>query len=74
MTPSDFPNSYGKNNHIDHDHNIILSSNGHGQMVKINRYFNNFNKFQQQKKSGIVEMVMIKFGLTILTTEILEFW
>ena len=41
-----------KNDHFDHDHNTILSSNGHGQMVKINRYFNNFNKsqqFQQQK-------------------------
>ena len=37
-----------KNNYLDHDHNAILSSIGHGQMVKIDRYFNNFNKFQQQ--------------------------
>jgi hypothetical protein len=39
-----------------------------------------FQQFQQisarstTKKSGIVEKVMIKFGLTILTTEVLEFW
>jgi hypothetical protein len=58
----------GQNDHFDHDHNTILSSNGHGQMVKINRYFNNFNKFQQliNKKSWIVEMAMIKFGLTMI--------
>jgi hypothetical protein len=46
-------------------------------MVKINKLTDististNFNK---NKKSVIVEMVMIKFGLTILITEILEFW
>jgi hypothetical protein len=47
----------------------FLSSNGHGhgQMVKINRYLYNFNN----KKSGIVEMMMIKFGLTILAMTIL---
>jgi hypothetical protein len=67
LEPSDFPNGNGQNNHFDHDHNTILSSNGHGQMDKIYRYFNN-------KKSGIVEMVTIKFQLTILTTVILEFW
>jgi hypothetical protein len=42
-----------KNDHFDHDHNTILSSNGHGLMVKINRYFNNFNKFQQFQKQKI---------------------
>jgi hypothetical protein len=25
----------------------FVSSSGHGQMVKINRYFNNFNRFKQ---------------------------
>jgi hypothetical protein len=39
---------------------------------KINRYFNNFKKCPQQK-SGIVDMIMTKFALTILTIEILEF-
>jgi hypothetical protein len=24
-------------------------ANGHGQMIKINRYFNKFQQFQQQK-------------------------
>jgi hypothetical protein len=44
IEPSNFPSDHGQN---DHDHNYtILSSNGHGQMVKISRYF---NKFQQQK-------------------------
>jgi hypothetical protein len=77
----------GRNDHFDHDHNTILSSNGHGQMVKINRYFNKFQNFQQQQKIGncrdchdqiwidhfdrenfgILEMVMVKIGLTILT-------
>jgi hypothetical protein len=64
-------------------------------MVKINRYFNNFNKFQtfQQQKIwnrrdchdqiwiyhfdyenfGILGMVMVKIGLTILTIET-QFW
>jgi hypothetical protein len=37
----------------------FLLLNGHGQIIKINRYFNNFNKFQQQKVSNL-EMVMIK--------------
>jgi hypothetical protein len=42
---------YGQSDHFDHDHmhNTILSSNAHGQMVKTNRYFNKFQKFQQQK-------------------------
>ena len=42
----------GQNDHFDHDHNALLSSNGYRQMVKINRSLNNFNifqKFQQQK-------------------------
>jgi hypothetical protein len=39
----------GQNDHFDHDHNTILFLNGHGQMVKINSYFNKFQKFQQQK-------------------------
>jgi hypothetical protein len=44
---SDFPYGHGQNDHFGHDHNTIFSSNDHGQMqmVKINRYFNNFNKF-----------------------------
>jgi hypothetical protein len=46
-------------------------SNGHGQMVKINGLDTStiLTNFQQSnmKKSGIVEMVMVKFGLTILT-------
>jgi hypothetical protein len=33
----------GQNDHFDRDHSTILSSNGNGQMVKINRNFNNFN-------------------------------
>ena len=36
----------------------------------ISTNFKNFNN----KKSGIVEIVMIKFGLTILTMKIMEFW
>jgi hypothetical protein len=32
-----------------------------------------FQKFQLQKKSGTVDIVMIKFGLTILTMNIFEF-
>jgi hypothetical protein len=79
-----------KHDHFYHD--IILSSNGHGQMVKINGLFNNFIKFhqlQQQKiwnfRGGhdqiwidhfdhetliISGMVMVRFGLTILTIEL----
>jgi hypothetical protein len=30
-------------------HNTILSSNVHGRMVKINRYFKKFQQFKQQK-------------------------
>jgi hypothetical protein len=33
----------------------------------------NFKNFIN-KKSGIVEIVMIKYGLTILTMKILEIW
>jgi hypothetical protein len=76
IEPSDFPNGHGQNDHSDHDHDTILVLNDPGKIVKINRYFNNFNKFQQfkqQKKYGIVDTVMMKFGLTILTTEILKF-
>jgi hypothetical protein len=42
-------------------------------MVKIIRYFNNVNKFQQfqQQKPEIVDIFTIKFGLTILTMNIL---
>jgi hypothetical protein len=65
METSNSPN--GQNDHFDHDHNTILSSKGHGKMVKINRYFKNFN----DKKSGIVEIVMIQF---LLTMKISEFW
>jgi hypothetical protein len=46
VEPSNFPYGHGQKDHFGHDHNTILSSNGHGQMIKINRYF---NKFQQQK-------------------------
>jgi hypothetical protein len=35
----------------------FLSSDGHGQMVIINRYFNKVSTISQQK-TGIVEMVM----------------
>jgi hypothetical protein len=82
---SNFPNV--QNDHFDHDYNTILLSNGHGQVVKINRYFNNFNKFPKfnNKKSGIwidqfdyenfgiFGMVMVKIGLSILTIET-QFW
>jgi hypothetical protein len=61
-----FSSGHGQNDHFSNDHNTILSSNGHVQMVEINRYFNNVNK-----KSGMVEIFMIKFGLTILTIELL---
>ena len=72
-----------KNDNFDHDHITILSSNDHGQMVKVNgclNNFNNFNKFQQfqkististTEKSEIVKMFMIKFVLTILAMKIL---
>ena len=69
---------------------LFLLSNGPGQMFKINRYFNNFNKFRQHQlqkilnycRDGhdhiwidhfnhenfvILEIVMVKFGLTILS-------
>jgi hypothetical protein len=78
-----------KNDHFDHDYNTILSSNGHGQMVKITRYFNNFNNnkiwnykdFHDQiwidhfdhKNFVILGMVMVKICLTILTIEP-QFW
>jgi hypothetical protein len=65
MEPPDFPNGHSQN--FGHDHYTILSSNDHGQMVKIIRYFNNFNN----KKSGIVEIIIIKLGVTILTKKIL---
>jgi hypothetical protein len=42
----------------------LFSSNAHGQ---INECFNNCNTVT--KKSGVVDMVMIKIGLTILTVE-----
>jgi hypothetical protein len=89
IEPSDFPYDHGHNDHFGLDHTTIipfLSSNGHGKMVKINRYF---IKFQQQKiwncRDGydqiwidhsdcenliILVMVMVKFGLTILTIEL----
>jgi hypothetical protein len=62
--------------------------NSHGQMVKINRYFNNFNKkiwnFRDcndkiwidhfdHEDFVILGMVMVKIGLTILTIEP-QFW
>jgi hypothetical protein len=62
----------GQNIPFYHDYNTILSSNG--QMGKINRYFDNFNKNSTTKKFGILEIDMIKFGLTILTMSTLEFW
>jgi hypothetical protein len=34
IVPSDFPDGHGQNDHF--GHNSILSSNGHGQMVKVN--------------------------------------
>jgi hypothetical protein len=60
IEPSDFRNGHGQNDHFDHAMTTIpfLSSNGHGLRVIINRDFTNFN----YKKSGILEMVMIKFG------------
>jgi hypothetical protein len=53
IDPSDFPNGHGKDVKIGHDRNSILSSNGPGQMVKINRLFNNFNKFQQFQQKNL---------------------
>jgi hypothetical protein len=43
IEPLDFPNGHGQNDHFGHDHNTSFSLIGLGQMVKINRYFNNFN-------------------------------
>jgi hypothetical protein len=40
------------------------------KLTGISTISTNFNN----KKFGIVEFVMIKFGLTILTMKILEFW
>ena len=81
-----------QNGHFDHDHNALLSSNGHRQMVKINRSLNNFKNFNNKKiwnckechdqiwidhfdheNFGILGMVMVKIGLTILTIET-QFW
>jgi hypothetical protein len=31
----------------------FLSSNGHGQIVRINRYFNSVNKFQQFQQQKV---------------------
>ena len=55
----------------------FLSPNGHGKMVAINRYF---NRFQQQNNLEffvslnifrfLVEIVMIRFGLIIITVKI----
>jgi hypothetical protein len=60
----------------------LLSSSSYGQIVKMNRYFKNLNKFQQfqqqkksrTKKSETVEMVMINFALTISTMVCTSIW
>jgi hypothetical protein len=70
----------------DHGNNTILSSNGHGQMVKINRYFNtkkiwNCKDCHDQtwidhfyhENFVILGMVIVKIGSTILTKEP-QFW
>jgi hypothetical protein len=60
----------------------FLSSNGHGQIFKINRHFKIFNKFSancadghdqiwidhfDHENFGILGMIMVKFGLITLT-------
>jgi hypothetical protein len=71
VEPSDFPYGHGQNDHFDHDHNTIFIIKWFwSKLTDISTISMSFDDFNS-KKSGIVEMVMIKFDLTILTTEIL---
>jgi hypothetical protein len=64
---SDFPNVHGRNDHFGHDHNTIFD-----QMVIVKwSKLTDISKILWQKKSGIVDMVNIKYGLTILTMKVL---
>jgi hypothetical protein len=56
---------------MDHDHNTILIMKwSWSKLTDISTISTNLHN----KKTGIVDMVMTKFGLSILTMKILEFW
>jgi hypothetical protein len=51
-----FPNGHGQNDHFDHDHST----------VKIIKWSESTKVSTNFKEFGIVEMVLVKFGLNIL--------
>jgi hypothetical protein len=67
IEPSDFPNGHEKMANSAKTIISFPSSNGLGQMVKVNRYFNSFNfqRISTTKGTEIVDIVMVKFGLTM---------
>jgi hypothetical protein len=67
--PSDFPNGHGQNYHFEHDHNTIFIIEWF--MVKWSK-LTDISTISTIKKSGIVEMIKIKFGLNILTKKVLQ--
>jgi hypothetical protein len=68
IEPSDFPNGHGQNGHFGQDRNTILLSNlvmvKWSKLTDISTISTNCNN-STTKKSGIVEIVLIKFGLTM---------
>jgi hypothetical protein len=67
MEPLNFQNGHCQNDHLAQDYDTIyhqIDMVKWSKLTDISTTSTNFNNFHQ-KLSGIVEMVMIKFGLTI---------
>jgi phosphatidate phosphatase PAH1 len=70
IEPSNFLNGHGQNNHFDHQ--MVRVRVKWSKLTDISTMSPNFNNFNIKKFGGL-EIVMIKFGLTILTMKIMEF-
>jgi hypothetical protein len=67
IEPSDFLNGHGQNDHFGDDHQMVMVIWSRLTDTSPISTINNFNN----KKSGIVDMAVIEFGLTILIRKVL---